>query len=451
MSAIAPTSAPRPALLDRFLGLFVEVRAGEGLQVLLLTLNVFLILTAYYVIKPAREALILVQPGGAEIKSYATALQVVLLAAAVPAYGALATRLARRRLVNVFTALFIGCLPLFYLAAQAGMRVGVPFFLWIGVFSLMGIAQFWAYANDLYTPESGKRLFAFIAFGASSGAVFGAFVSGDLIDLLGVNALLLVAGAILAVSLILFNLIDLRARKTQVVPAHTKAPEPRVGGRNPYSLVLRSHYLLLIAALFLLINWVNTTGEYVLSSIVKHAAEAAAAGTLAPENKGDFIGAFFAHYFQVVNTFGMLLQLFVVSRVVRYLGVPVALRILPLVAFGSYFVAALIPSLAIVRWVKIAERSVDYSLQNTVAQMLYLPTTREEKYKAKQVTDAIAVRAGDVLAAATVFVGSSVLALSVAQFALINVLLAAGWLVVAVRLGREFERRATATPEKSLP
>ena len=452
MSAIASTSPPPPGPLDRFLRLFAEVRAGEGVQVLLLALNVFLILTAYYVIKPAREALILVQPGGAEIKSYATALQVVLLAAAVPAYGALATRLARRRLVNLFTAFLIGCLALFYLAAQAGMHVGVPFFLWIGVFSLMGIAQFWGYANDLYTPEAGERLFAFIAFGASSGAVFGAFISGDLIDVLGVNALLLVAAAILAVSLTLFNLIDLRARATQIAPAHTKAPEPRVGDGNPFSLVLRSRYLLLIAVLFLLINWVNTTGEYVLSSIVKHAAEAqAAAGTLPPEKKGAFIGAFFAHYFQVVNTFGMLLQLVVVSRLVRYLGVPVALRILPLVAFGSYFVAALIPSLAIVRWVKIAERSVDYSLQNTVAQMLYLPTTREEKYKAKQVTDTIAVRAGDVLAAATVFVGSSVLALSVSQFALINVLLAAVWLVVAVRLGWEFERRTPATPEKSLP
>jgi AAA family ATP:ADP antiporter len=452
MSAIAPSSSLPPGPLDRFLRLFAEVRAGEGAQVLLLTLNAFLILTAYYVIKPAREALILVQPGGAEIKSYATALQVVLLAAAVPVYGALATRLARRRLVNLFTAFLIGCLALFHLAAQAGMHVGVPFFLWIGVFSLMGIAQFWGYANDLYTPEAGERLFAFIAFGASSGAVFGAFASGNLIDVLGVNTLLLVAAAILAVSLTLFNLIDVRAHATQIAPAQTKASEPRVGDGNPFSLVLRSRYLLLIAVLFLVINWVNTTGEYVLSSIVKHAAEAeAAAGTLAPEKKGDFIGAFFAHYFQVVNTIGMLLQLFVVSRVVRYLRVPVALRILPLVAFGSYFVAALIPSLAIVRGVKIAERSLDYSLQNTVAQMLYLPTTREEKYKAKQVTDTIAVRAGDVLAAATVFVGSSVLALSVSQFALINVLLAAVWLVVAVRLGREFERRTMPTPQKLLP
>jgi AAA family ATP:ADP antiporter len=447
VSAIASTSPPPPGPLDRFLRPFAEVRAGEGVQVLLLAINAFLILTAYYVIKPAREALILVQPGGAEIKSYATALQVVLLAAAVPAYGALATRLGRRRLINVFTAFFIGCLPLFYLAAEASMHVGVPFFLWVGVFSLMGIAQFWAYANDLYTPEAGERLFALIAFGASSGAVFGAYISGDLIGVLGVNALLLVAGAILALSLILFNLIDLRARAMQTAAAQTKLPEPRVGEGNPFSLVLRSRYLLLIVALSLLINWVNTTGEYVLSSIVKRAAEEAA-GTITAEQEGAFIGAFFAHYFQVVNTLGMLLQLFVVSRVVRFLGVPVALRILPLVAFGSYFVAVLIPSLAIVRWVKITERSVDYSLQNTVAQMLYLPTTREEKYKAKQVTDTIAVRVGDLLAAATVFVGSSVLALSVSQFALINVLLASVWLVVAVRLGWEFERR---TPEKSLP
>jgi AAA family ATP:ADP antiporter len=124
--------------------------------------------------------------------------------------------------------------------------------------------------------------------------------------------------------------------------------------------------------------------------------------------------------------------------------VRVAVCILPVVAFGSYAVAALIPSLAILRWVKTAENSVDYSLQNTVAQMLYLPTTREEKYKAKQVTDTFVVRAGDVLSSATVFVGTSLLALSVSQFALVNVALVAVWFVVALLVGREFHRRATA-------
>jgi AAA family ATP:ADP antiporter len=407
--------------------------------------------------KPAREALILAQPGGAEVKSYSTALQAVLLAVAVPAYGALATRLSRRRLINAVTAFFVACLPLFYLAAEAGVHVGVTFFLWIGVFSLMVISQFWAYANDLYTPEAGKRLFAVVAFGASSGAVFGAFISGHLIGVLGVHALLLVAATILGASLALFNLIDLRARSAASGAVHPKAAELPIGHGNAFALVLRSGYLLLIAALFLLVNWVNTTGEYVLSSIVKQAADAdVAAGILAPGKEGAFIGAFFAHYFQVVNVIGMLLQLLVVSRLVKYVGVPVALCVLPLVAFGSYLVAALIPSLVIVRWVKITERSVDYSLQNTVAQMLYLPTTREEKYKAKQVTDTFVVRAGDVLAAATVFVGSSVMALSVSKFALINVSLAVVWFLVALVLGREFQRstmpkEGAATDDASAP
>jgi ATP:ADP antiporter, AAA family len=445
LSAIAPTAPPPRGPLDRFMRLFADVHEGEGGQVLLLAFNVFLILTAYYVMKPVREALILAQPGGAEIKSYSMALQAVLLAIIVPAYGALATRLPRRRLINVVTAFFIACLPLFYLAAEAKLHVGVPFFLWIGVFSLMVIAQFWAYANDTYTPDAGKRLFALVAFGASSGAVFGAFISGHLIGVLGVHAMLLVAAAILAASLMLFNLIDLRARSTAAAPGRPKAAEAPIGDGNAFALVLRSRYLLLIAALIFLLNWVNATGEYILSSIVTHAAEAdVAAGRLEREKEGAFIGAFYADYFQVVNIVGMLLQLFVVSRLVKYLGVRTAVCILPVVAFGSYMVAALIPSLAIVRWVKTAENSVDYSLQNTVAQMLYLPTTREEKYKAKQVTDTFVVRAGDVLSSATVLVGTSLLALSVSQFAMINVGLVVVWFLVALFLGREFHQRTAA-------
>jgi AAA family ATP:ADP antiporter len=444
-AAAPPPSRPRP--LERFLRVFADVRDGEGPQLLLLGLNVFLILTAYYLMKPVREALILAQPGGAEIKSYSMAAQALLLAFAVPAYGALATRLPRRRLISVVTALFIGCLPLFYLAAESGLSVGVPFFLWIGIFSLMVIAQFWAYANDLYTPEAGKRLFALVAFGASSGAVFGAFAAGRLIPLLGVHAMLLAAAAVLAASLALFNAIDHRAQARSTAARRTAAAAPQapIGDGGAFGLVLRNRYLLLIAAMILLLNWVNATGEYILSSIVSRAAQAdVAAGRLSADQERAFIGSFFAGYFQVVNVAGMLLQLFVVSRLVRLIGVRYAVCVLPLVALGSYSVAALVPSLAIIRWIKTAENSVDYSLQNTVSHMLYLPATREEKYKAKQVTDTLVVRAGDVLSSATVFAGTAILSLSISQFAVVNVVLVCLWLATAFVLGREFERRSAA-------
>jgi AAA family ATP:ADP antiporter len=440
--ADTPLHALPKSPLDRFLSLFADVRHGESGRLLLLAFNVFLILTAYYVMKPVREALILAQPGGAEIKSYSMALQAVLLAAVVPAYGALAGRLPRRRLINIVTSFFIACLPIFFLAAEQRWHVGVPFFLWIGVFSLMVIAQFWAYANDVYTPDEGKRLFALIAFGASTGAVFGASISGHLMGVLGVNAMLLVAAFILAFSLIIFNVIDLREKTGDARRQDGRPAGLPIGRGNAFGLVLRNRYLLLIAALVLLLNWVNATGEYILSSIVQRAAEEkVAAGVLSREQEGAYIGAFYSQYFQVVNIVGMVLQLLVVSRVVKYLGVHVAVCILPVVAFGSYAVAALLPSLVVMRWVKTAENSVDYSLQNTVKQMLFLPTTREEKYKAKQVTDSFVVRAGDVLSSATVFVGTSLLALGTSHFAWINVALVTAWLVVAILVGREFRRR----------
>jgi AAA family ATP:ADP antiporter len=277
MSAIAPTSPPPPGPLDRFLHLFTDVRDGEGRS--LCCSRSSCITHRLLRGEAGAGALILDQPGGAD-SELRYAAQAVLLVVLVPLYGALATRLPRRRLINVVTAFCIACLPAFYLLAEAKAPVGLVFFLWIGVFSLIGIAQFWAYANDIYTPEAGKRLFAVIAFGASSGAVFGAWISSHLIRAIGVNPLLLAAATVLAVSLILFNFIDLRGQAAQhrrTGPAREDVP---IGAGNAFALVLRNRYLVLMALVILFLNWVNTSGEYILSSIVKHAADAeVAAGT----------------------------------------------------------------------------------------------------------------------------------------------------------------------------
>ena len=115
-----------------------------------------------------------------------------------------------------------------------------------------------------------------------------------------------------------------------------------------------------------------------------------------------------------------------------------------MVAFGSYATAALLPSLAVVRWMKTVETSIDYSLMNTVRQMLFLPTSREEKYKAQQVIDSVVVRTGDVLSALTVYVGTTAFAFGVVEFAWINVGLVVVWLVLSVLTGREFARRTAA-------
>jgi AAA family ATP:ADP antiporter len=429
--------------LERFLNLFTEVRQGEAASALLLALNIFLILTAYYVLKPVREALILAG-GGAEVKSYASAGQALLLLAAVPLYGWLASRLPRRLLINGVTLFFAGCLLVFYGLAQLGVPLGVVFFLWVGIFNLMVPAQFWAFANDIYDPESGKRLFVIVAFGASCGAVAGSYLDTLLIDSMGVYQLMLVAAGILTFSLVITNGVERRERTHHAVPAAGNAPreedEPLKEG-NAFAMVLRNRYLLLIALLMLLLNWVNTTGEYILSRTVLAAAEAAIAdGSAAGRSVEEFIGGFYAEFFTVVNIAGLLLQLFVVSRVLKYFGVGVAITILPLIALGGYLVAAFYPVLSMVRWVKTAENATDYSLQNTVRQVLFLPTTREQKYKAKQAIDTFFVRAGDVLSAVLVFAGTTMLTLSTRQFAMVNIVLVCAWLALAVLVGREYRR-----------
>src|SRR5262245_30535466 len=238
----------RPGALDRFLRLFTEVRAGEGLTTVLLAFDVFVLLTTYYIIKPVREALIL-SGGGAEVKSYAAAWQAILPLGAVPLYASLASRFPRRRLIRIVTLFFGACLVAFYLLARAKVPLGVIFFLWVGIFNLMVIAQFWSFANDIYTREEGERLFPILAFGASAGAVCGSFITGRLIGPLGVYQLLLLAAALLVSTLLLTNVIDAREGRRAHGQPRAAAADASLGKEGAFGLVMGNRYLLLIALL----------------------------------------------------------------------------------------------------------------------------------------------------------------------------------------------------------
>jgi len=250
--------------VDRFLGLFADVRSGEGLTALLLMLNIFFILAAYYLLKTIREPLILTSKGGAEAKSYAAAAIAGLLILLVPLYSALASRMPRVRLINGVTLFFIACLVAFFVAHRIGYDVGVAFFVWVGIFNLMIIAQLWAFANDVYTVDQGKRLFAIVGVGASLGAIAGSFFTGKLVSQSGPYPFMLGAAILLVFCMVLTNIIDRRERREAAAgegatEGDLKAGEP-VKGRSGFALVFTNRYLLLIAFLMLVYNLVNTTG-----------------------------------------------------------------------------------------------------------------------------------------------------------------------------------------------
>jgi AAA family ATP:ADP antiporter len=189
----------------------------------------------------------------------------------------------------------------------------------------------------------------------------------------------------------------------------------------------------------LLSNLVNTTGEYILGKTVVASVTAHAGAAAGGIDEKKIIGEFYGNYFTWVNIISAILQAFVVSRILKYLGVRAGLMVLPFVALVGYLSMAFIPIIAFIRSAKIAENSLDYSVQNTTRNALYLPTSREDKYKAKQANDTFFVRLGDLASAGLVFAGTTWLAFGPRQFALAAVVLVVIWLVVAFVLGKRFQ------------
>jgi AAA family ATP:ADP antiporter len=410
-------------LLDRALRPFSKVGPGEGLVAVLMLACIFAILTSYYVMKTAREGLILAGGSfglrGDEIKIYATGAMAIVLVAVVPAYGALAHRVRRIRLINISYGVVIGSLVVFFALGRGEVPVGIPFFIWLGLVSVFLIAQFWSYANDIYTEEQGKRLFAIIAIGGSAGAIVGP----RLAKLADTYLLMVIAAAILAAS-------------------DRKAAAP-IAGAGGFALVLRDRYLLLIAALLFVANLVNTTGEFILSSTV---ADHAARVATTVEERREVIKSFYGDFFFWVNAFGFVVQAFLVSRIIERLGVRRALFGLPLVAFLAYGLVGAIGGLAIIRAGKIAENGTDYSLQNTVRQSLFLPTDRAVKYKAKAAIDTFFVRAGDLLAAIVVGFGIHQLDLGIRGLAFVNAGLVLVWFAIAAGIARRHRELSPDEP-----
>jgi ATP:ADP antiporter, AAA family len=458
------TDKPRSVLL-RALQVVAPVRPGEAATALLLLVNIFVLLTSNYVLKVVREPLILAG-GGAELKAYATGGQALLLLLVVPAFGWLASRVNRIRLLTVMQLFFIGCLVAFYLLANANAPVGLAFYLWLGVYNMFVISNFWSFANDLYSQDQGKRLFPIIGVGGSLGAILGARAPEWLRHVFGIYELFLVVAAVLALSIVVYRLVDRRerierdARNTvAITKAEAVQPVERDGG---FRLVLSDRYLRVMAAMLMVMSLINTAGEYVVSRMAtEQAAEVAAASVQAyvaehpqatdQEQKAvsdqaekAFIASFFSDFYSLVNLVAFLFQAFAVARVIQLLGVRRGLFVLPLVAISGWLVFLAFTSLATIRITKTAENSLDYSLQNTLRHALFLPTSRASKYKAKAAIDTFFIRTADAITGfLLVPVLVTGLGLGVIAFAVVNLVLVVLWLVLAVYTGRLHDRRTT--------
>ncbi|MGB5648837.1 MAG: hypothetical protein WBM59_02055, partial [Sedimenticolaceae bacterium] len=381
--------------IERFLRLFTEVKPGEGSTALMMFANVFLILLAYYFIKPLREGWIAISDiqglSKMEVKAYSSFAQSIILLFVVGWYARLSERWDR---VTLFTRATLFCIsnmvifwflqPNFFLE-QLPLS-GIIYYLWVGMFGVFVVAQFWTFCADIYTDERGKRMLPFIAVGATAGAAAGSWLVDRLVDsgLVPTEALLLVATAPLVVSILLVRRVDRQLGQRSEVdktmaPAKSSPDTEELRETSIWSgarLVLVSRFLLLAALVTLFTNWVNTNGENLLFRVVQEnlAEQAQGQGLTGGRELLAFVRdgttAFYGNFYFWVNSVALLLQAFVASRLLKYGGFAAILLILPVIALTSYTVMALLPILAIVKMMKIAENATDYSLNNTSRHVL---------------------------------------------------------------------------------
>tara|TARA_R110002049_G_scaffold2743_5_gene21177 strand:- start:64726 stop:66132 length:1407 start_codon:yes stop_codon:yes gene_type:complete len=447
------------SLLEKFLRIFARVRKEEGVTSLLLLMNIFLILMAYYFIKPVREgwlSISIIQGlTKLEVKAYSAFVQsLVLVIIVLPIYAKLASIWTRIKLITLVGAFFCVVLFMFWLFQPDYIfrhipYLGIFFYLFVGIFGVTLVAQFWSFASDIFGNDRGRRLFPLVAVGAAAGGAMGSWIGERLIANNNFEPfdLMLFAIVPLVSTIILARWTDRRGaygHPSEYTKKRWRQPAtPKYEGA--FKLLLKYRYLSAMAIMVLLFNWVVASGDNILFGLVQQSldeqliAQGINADNYSKQLKSATT-AFYGSLYFWVNIIGLLLQAFVVSRLLKFGGFGSLMLATPLISLLAYISMAVAPVLGVIKAMKVAENSSNYSINNTARHMLWLPTSKSMLYQAKPTVDTLFVRIGDGFAALTVLLGTRLWNLELNTFLIINIVLTLFWLAIAYFLVQEHKR-----------
>ena len=418
-------------VLERLLARVVAVRPGEARALLWSFAYFFCLLAGYYVLRPLRDEMGIA--GGVKNLQWLFTATFVVMLAAVPVFGAVVARLPRKRFVPLVYHFFVLNIAVFWLLLTFDferVHVARVFFVWISVFNLFAVSVFWSFMADLWTSESGKRLFGFIAAGGSAGALLGPSITVLLAVPLGPVNLLIVAALLLELAVLCAHRLESAVPQAADT---TKPPESgAIGGGwlAGLAMVLRSPYLAGIALWVALLSLAGTFLYFQQADIVRAASDDPAVRT-----------RIFATIDLAIGILTILVQFFATGRLIQRFGVGPAAAALPLVFALGFLALALSPALFVVIGFQALQRATNFALSNPAREVLFTVLGREEKYKAKNVIDIVVFRGAD---AANGWLYSALRAtgLEMSAISLATVPVAGIWLALALLLGRTQERRS---------
>ncbi|OJX00981.1 MAG: MFS transporter [Burkholderiales bacterium 70-64] len=422
-------------------------------------LLVFSLMSAYYVIRPIRDEMGV--QGGVENLQWLFTATLLAMLALNPAFAALVRRMPRRRFISVtylfFAANLLAFVAAFTLASPAQqVWVGRAFFVWTSVFNLFVVSVFWALMVDVFDPAQGKRLFGFLAAGATVGAIVGSSITASLVEGVGTTRLLFASIALLGVAVACVHRL---AGLSTALARHGGAPHDSGtggggaaatggsagagstgGGGNGTPIggsvwaglthAVRSPYLIGICAYMLLFSITSTLLYFEQAGIAsQHFADRAARTR------------FFASIDLAVNAATLLVQLFVTARVLRRYGVAVTASVLPVLSAIGFAALAIAPTVTVLVLAQVSRRVGNFGLARPTRELLFTVLSREDKYKAKNAIDTVVYRTGDQVGSwSYALLGSAGLGMTV--IALLAVAISLAWLADSFWLGRRQEAMA---------
>ncbi|MBB1089526.1 MFS transporter [Lysobacter sp. SG-8] len=430
-----PTGDATPPFLTRTLARLFGLEPDEALPVAGGALLFFLLFTGYFMLRPVRETMGIA--GGVDNLQWLFTATFVATLAAMPLFGWVAGRVARRRILPWVYGFFV--LNLLGFALAIGLQpdnvwMARAFYVWLSVFNMIAISLAWSVLVDLFPTAQAKRTFALMAAGASLGGLTGPILGITLVGPLGHGGLLALAAvflvAAIAAAMALQRWRDRNPVETGDIATDAAARSRRLGG-NPFAgatTVLRSPYLLGIAVFVLLLASVTTFLYFEQARLVEATFPDRADQTRV-----------FGMIDTIVQSLAILSQLFITGRVARKLGIGVLLVAVPLVVMCGFLWLALAPTFAVLAIVMIVRRAGEYGFVRPGREMLYTVVSPEAKYKGKNFIDTVVYRGGDAVSAWSKTL-VDMLASQPAIAALVGAALALVWAITGGTLARAQQR-----------
>lgn len=417
-------------IVARFAHAAAKIEANEMKATVLSFTVVFLLMAAYFILRPVRDAM--ASDWTQEEVNWLWTATFFFSVVAVAVYGAVIPHVRFSRLVPGVYTFFAVTFLLFYGTATSLENPALSnkiFYVWLSVFSLFHVSVFWSFMSGVFNREQAPRLFGVIATGASLGAMLGPAIPTFFADDFGELNLMPISAVLLLLTVPIIGRVQ-ALKETELGNPDLKADlsaQQRLG-RNPFGgfmLFLKNPYLLAIGVFILLYVVMNT---FIYMELRKGLAVF----------ERDVRTQIFGSIDLAVNSLAILTAIFATGRIATRFGMATTLALIPVLMIGGWLVVAASPLLAVLIGLQVSRRAGNYAITRPGREMLFTLVDEETRYKAKPVIDIVLYRGGDMVTAWLYALLTATLGLGLAGVALFAAGLAAVWAAVAIYLGRTY-------------